>query len=59
MIIAIMALVIKNHSGLEKNSWYKKVICLFLIALQTFLNMPIYDVVIRTLVSSMTATNVS
>ena len=54
-----MALSIKNHSGLEKGALYKKVLCIFLVCMQTFLSMPVFDVVIRTLVSSMTSTNVT
>lgn len=54
-----MAVSIKNHSGLEKGALYKQVLCIYLVCMQTFLSMPLFDVVIRTLVSSMTATNVS
>ncbi len=59
IIIVAMALTLKNHSGLEKGNVGKKAICLLLVSLQTFLNMPVFDVVIRTLVSSMTASNIS
>ena len=59
IVIVAMALTLKNHSGLEKGNIGKKAICLLLVSLQTFLNMPVFDVVIRTLVSSMTASNVS
>jgi hypothetical protein len=54
-----MAVSIKNHSGLEKGALYKQVLCIYLVCMQTFLSMPIFDVVIRTLVSSMTASNVT
>jgi hypothetical protein len=54
-----MAISIKNHSGLEKGALYKQVLCIYLVCMQTFLSMPVFDVVIRTLVSSMTASNVS
>lgn len=54
-----MAVSIKNHSGLEKGALYKQVLCIYLVCMQTFLSMPVFDVVIRTLVSSMTASNVS
>jgi hypothetical protein len=58
-ILSMMALTTKTHFGLEKSSWYKKGICFYMVCLQTFLNMPVFDVVIRTLVSSMTASNVT
>ena len=59
LVLVSMALTIQNHSGLEKSSLYKKAICFYLVCLQAFLNMPLFDVVIRTLVSSMTASNIS
>jgi hypothetical protein len=54
-----MAVSIMNHSGLEKGALYKQFLCIYLVCMQTFLSMPVFDVVIRTLVSSMTASNVT
>jgi len=58
-VIVALALTLKNHSGLEKGNIGKKAICLLLVCLQTFLSMPVFDVVVRTLASSMIASNVS
>jgi hypothetical protein len=57
-ILVTMALMIKNHSGLEKQNIIKKGTCLVMVALQTFLNMPLFDVVIRTLIATQTATDI-
>jgi hypothetical protein len=52
MIAMGMALMIKNHEGLEKPSFLKKALCFFLVCLLTFLHMPLFDVIIRTIVST-------
>jgi hypothetical protein len=47
-----MALVIKNHAGLEKSNIFKKAFTLIIVMYQTFLSTLIFDVLIRTLVSA-------
>ena len=47
-----MALRIENHVGLEDSSSVKKSICLFLLAIMTFLHMPLFDVLVRTIVAT-------
>ena len=49
MTIVIMAMFIKNHVGLEKPDYMKKGFCLLLVIIQTFLHMPLFDIMIRTL----------
>lgn len=51
MIVFIMALVIKNHQDLEKPNILKKAFCLFLVAMLTFMHMPLFDLIIRTIIS--------
>jgi hypothetical protein len=57
-ILVAMAIMIKNHSGLEKQSVIKKVTCLVLVGMQTFLNMPMFDVVVRTLIATQNANDI-
>ena len=47
-----MAVTIKNHSGLEKTNIFKKAFTLIIVLYQTFLSMPVYDVLVRSLVSA-------
>ena len=47
-----MAVTIRNHSGLEKTNIFKKGFTLVLVLYQTFLSMPVFDVLIRSLVSA-------
>jgi hypothetical protein len=51
-VLLIMALVIKNHDGLEKTNIFKRLLTLILVAFQTFLNMPLFDVLVRTMISA-------
>ena len=57
-ILVAMAIMIKNHSGLEKQSVIKKGTCLVLVGMQTFLNMPMFDVVVRTLIATQNANDI-
>lgn len=47
--ILIKCIFTKNHVGLEKVTFYKKTLSLILVSFQTFLFMPVLDVVIRTI----------
>jgi hypothetical protein len=51
-VLFVMALVIKNHAGLEKSNIFKKAFTLIIVMYQTFLSTLIFDVLIRTLVSA-------
>lgn len=52
LIILVMGMVIKNHANLEKSSFLKKVFTFVLVALLTFLHMPLFDVIIRTIMAT-------
>ncbi len=47
-----MALRIKNHVGLENPTLIKKSVCLVLLSVTTFLHMPMFDVIVRTIVAT-------
>jgi hypothetical protein len=47
-----VAATTKNHQNLEKGHFMKRAFCFFLVALMTFLHMPLFDVIVRTIVST-------
>ena len=59
MVAMIMALRIENHVGLENPSIVKKSICFVLLSITTFLHMPLFDVIVRTIVATQGATDMS
>jgi hypothetical protein len=50
--IALISILIKNHEGLEKSNIFKKGLSLLLVMLQTFLFMPLFDLIVRTIFSA-------
>ena len=52
LVVMIMAIVIKNHANLDRQSLPKKAFSLLLVSLLTFLHMPLFDVIIRTIVAA-------
>lgn len=48
-LIVLIAFLIKNHEGLEKPNIFKKALCFFMVCLQTFLFMPLFDLIVRTI----------
>ena len=52
LVVMIMAIVIKNHANLDRQSLFKKAFSLLLVSLLTFLHMPLFDVIIRTIVAA-------
>lgn len=51
-VAMIMSIMIKNHANLEKQNFFKKAFSLLLVSLLTFLHMPLFDVIIRTIVAA-------
>ena len=47
--IAIRCFTLVNHVGLEKASLIRRWLCYLLVAFQTFLFMPVLDIIIRTM----------
>jgi hypothetical protein len=56
MILLIMGTMIKNHANLEKQSIMKKGFTLLLVSFLTFLHMPLFDVIIRTIIATFEGT---
>lgn len=52
LVVLIMAMVIKNHANLERPHFLKKAFTLLLVSLLTFLHMPLFDVLVRTIFSA-------
>lgn len=52
MVILIMGMLIKNHTGLEKQNIFKRAFCFLLVSFLTFLHMPLFDVIIRTMIAT-------
>jgi hypothetical protein len=58
MYILILCTLIKNHAGLEKSEFIKRSFCLLLVSILTFLHMPLFDIIIRTMVATYYEINV-
>jgi hypothetical protein len=52
LVVFIMSIVIKNHANLERSSFLKKAFTLLLVSLLSFLHMPLFDVLVRTIFSA-------
>ena len=52
LVVLIMAIVIKNHANLERSHFLKKAFSLVLVSILTFLHMPLFDILVRTIVSA-------
>lgn len=52
MYVLILCTVIKNHAGLEKQDFIKRGMSFLLVSILTFLHMPLFDIIIRTLIAS-------
>lgn len=52
LIVFVMALVTKNHVELDRVTFIKRVMCLLLVMFQTFLFMPMLDIIARTTLSN-------
>ena len=51
LVVFIMALTTKNHVELDRVTFVKRVMCLLLVMFQTFLFMPMLDIIGRTILS--------
>lgn len=52
LTILLMSMLIKNHADLDKSSIFKKCFTFILVTIQSFLHMPIFDIIVRTVVST-------
>ncbi len=52
LVVLIMTIVIKNHANLERSHFLKKAFSLVLVSILTFLHMPLFDILVRTIVSA-------
>lgn len=47
-----MSMVVKNHADLDKSHFLKKCLCLILVTVQSFLHMPLFDLIVRNIVAT-------
>jgi hypothetical protein len=52
LVVFLMALTTKNHVELDRVTFIKRVMCLLLVMFQTFLFMPMLDIIARTTLSN-------
>lgn len=52
LLFMVLAATTKNSSNLEKGHFLKRALCFFLVTLMTFLHMPLFDIIVRTIVST-------